>query len=78
MGSIWSFLTPKGRCRPFALNECDLNCWDGNISTFSDRFLRISRAGHNFDYRNSRVGYCLRTFRSGTGYHFQESDSGTG
>ena len=39
MGSIWSFLTPKGRCRPCARNEYDLNCWDGNISTFSDRFF---------------------------------------
>ena len=26
MGFIWSFLTPKGRCRPFALDEYDLNC----------------------------------------------------
>ena len=34
-----SFLTLKCRCRPFALCECDLNRWNGNISTFSDRFL---------------------------------------
>ena len=26
MGFIWSFLTPKGHCRPFALDEYDLNC----------------------------------------------------
>ena len=69
MGLIWSFLTPKGRCRAFALNEYDLNCWDGNISTFSDRFFT------NFQFP---VGYCLRIFRSRTGYHFQKSDSGTG
>ena len=39
MGSIWSFLTPKRRCRPFALSEYDLNRLDGNTFTFSDRFL---------------------------------------
>ena len=38
-GSIWSFLTPKRRFRPFALRDYDLNRLDGNISTFSDRFL---------------------------------------
>ena len=34
-----SFLTPKGRFRPFALCECDSNRLDGNISTFFYRFL---------------------------------------
>ena len=48
MGSIWSFLTPKGRCRPFALNEYDLNCWDGNISTFADRFFTNFQARAQF------------------------------
>ena len=32
-------MSPKRRSRPFALRECDLNRLDGNISTFSDRFL---------------------------------------
>ena len=39
MGSIWSFLSPKRRCRPFSLREYDLNSLDGNIPTLSDRFL---------------------------------------
>ena len=39
MGSIWSFLTRKRCSWPFALREYDLNRLDGNISTFSDRFL---------------------------------------
>ena len=39
MVSIWSFLTPKRRCRPFALRAYDLNCLDGNIFIFSNRFL---------------------------------------
>ena len=34
-----SVFTLKRRSRPFALREYDLNRLDGNISTFSDRFL---------------------------------------
>ena len=52
MGSIWSVFTPKGRCRPFALNEYDLlNCWDGNVSTFSDRFFTNFQARAQFSLK---------------------------
>ena len=51
MGSIWSFLTPKRRSRPFSLRDYDLNRLDGNISTFSDRFLT------NFQ---GRAQFCLK------------------
>ena len=73
-----SFSTLKGRFRPFALCECDSNRLDGNIFSFFDRLLQISFAEHNVVLRNSRTGYCLRRFYSGTAYHFQEFDSGTG
>ena len=35
----FSSLPPERLCRPFALLNCDLNRLDGNISSFSDRFL---------------------------------------
>ena len=38
-GPNLSFLTPKRRCRSFAIRKCDLNGLDGTISTFSDGFL---------------------------------------
>ena len=47
-----SFLTPKGRFRPFALCECDSNRSDGNISTFFDRFCTNFVARHNFVGKN--------------------------
>ena len=54
IGSIWSFLAPKRRSRPFALREYDLNRLDGNISTFSDRFLT------NFQ---GRAQFCLKKLK---------------
>ena len=36
-------LTPKCCHRPIALHKYDLNRFDGNISTFADRVLTISR-----------------------------------
>ena len=54
MGSIWSFLTPKRRSKPFALREYDLNRLDDNISTFSDRFLT------NF---HDRALFCLKKLK---------------
>ena len=38
-GSIFVILTLKRHCRPSGLQECDVNPFDCNISTFSDRFL---------------------------------------
>ena len=47
-GPYLSFLTPRGRFRPFALCKCDSNRLEGNISTFFDRFRRNFLAEHNF------------------------------
>ena len=49
-----SFLTPKGRFRPFALCECDSNRLDSNISTFFDRFRT------NF---LARAQFCLKKLK---------------
>ena len=54
IGSIWSPLTPKRRSRPIALREYALNRLDGNISTFSDRFLI------NFQ---ARAQFCLKKLK---------------
>ena len=47
-GSIFVIFVICHLCRPFALRECDFIRLNSNISTFSDRFLTNSRAGHNF------------------------------
>ena len=79
IGSIWSFLTPKRRSRPFfALREYDLNRLDGNISTFSDRFLIHFQGRAQFCLNKLKDMVLFKNLSLRDRDHFQESDSGTG
>ena len=52
--------------------------WMATFPNFLIDFSQISRAGHNFGWRNSRTGYFLRTFCSRTGSGSQNLTPGRG
>ena len=77
-GSIFCNLSPGHRCRPFALCKCDVNCLDGNISAFSDKFLTNFQGSAQLFLKELKDRALISRIYSGIGYHFLEFDSRTG